>query len=235
MQTVAVLVADPSRRAGLLAPVAGAGWVYTLLDAGSLAEAVPWLRQNPPWVLVVDAVLAGTEGAGGLSRLGHECSGTLVLVVAAAAQTALAADLLAAGAAGCILWEDGPAALGRALDAVRRGEAPIPGLVARELLRRLHRLNRVEAASGQLTRRERAVIECLAQGQQYKEIARALSIRLDTVRTYIRRVYRKLGVDNRTAAVLKVWRNPVVEGAGDVSHEHATSGSGSGDILQVIN
>jgi len=54
-----------------------------------------------------------------------------------------------------------------------------------------------------LSRRELEVLEALANGWPYKEIAARLEISLDTAREHFRSIYRKLGVHSRTAAVVK--------------------------------
>ncbi len=59
--------------------------------------------------------------------------------------------------------------------------------------------------STQLTQRERQVLDELAQGYRYKEIADRLSVSMDTVRTHIRNLYDKLQVSSRTDALNKVY------------------------------
>lgn len=57
-----------------------------------------------------------------------------------------------------------------------------------------------------LSPREREVLECLAQGRAYKQISDQLGVSIDTIRTYIRRIYEKLHVCSRTEAVAKYLR-----------------------------
>jgi DNA-binding CsgD family transcriptional regulator len=58
---------------------------------------------------------------------------------------------------------------------------------------------------GQLTERERQVLDQLAQGYRYKEIAVRLSVSVDTVRTHVRNLYEKLHVSSRTDALNKLY------------------------------
>jgi DNA-binding NarL/FixJ family response regulator len=67
-----------------------------------------------------------------------------------------------------------------------------------------------------LTDRERAVLQLLAEGSMYKEIASQLSISIDTVRTHIRKVYEKLHVHSRTEAVLKYLAMPSARSSGEM-------------------
>ena len=62
----------------------------------------------------------------------------------------------------------------------------------------------VFALADQLTERERQVLEELAQGYRYKEIADRLCVSMDTVRTHIRNLYNKLQVSSRTDALNKL-------------------------------
>jgi DNA-binding NarL/FixJ family response regulator len=62
-----------------------------------------------------------------------------------------------------------------------------------------------------LTRREREVLACLAEGKMYKEISDYLSVTLDTVRFHSKRIYKKLGVRSRTEAVLWFLREANLE------------------------
>lgn len=57
-----------------------------------------------------------------------------------------------------------------------------------------------------LSPREQTVLECLAKGLTYKQIAGQLQISIDTIRTYLRRIYEKLHVQSRTEAVAKYLR-----------------------------
>jgi DNA-binding NarL/FixJ family response regulator len=61
-------------------------------------------------------------------------------------------------------------------------------------------------AQPQLSPREQAVLDGLAKGWTYKQLASELDISVDTIRTYIRRIYEKLHVQSRTEAVAKYLR-----------------------------
>jgi DNA-binding NarL/FixJ family response regulator len=62
------------------------------------------------------------------------------------------------------------------------------------------------AATNRITPREQMVLDCLAKGFTYQKTGEALKISLDSVRTYVRRIYEKLHVHSRTEAVAKYTR-----------------------------
>ena len=89
----------------------------------------------------------------------------------------------------------------------------IAGLVFRGFGRRFSFQKQKPAAEasedkpGQLSPREQAVLDGLAKGWTYKQLASELDISIDTIRTYIRRIYEKLHVQSRTEAVAKYLRS----------------------------
>jgi DNA-binding NarL/FixJ family response regulator len=94
---------------------------------------------------------------------------------------------------------------------VVRGGSPLTGGVARTVLELLR--DRVPAARGpalKLSPREEGVLGLLVEGQSYKQIADSLGLSLDTVRSYIRGLYRKLQVQNAAAAVTRALREGLV-------------------------
>ena len=78
--------------------------------------------------------------------------------------------------------------------------------IARKVVASFQRAGPAAEEQEHLTSREQMVLDCLARGLTYKQTAGHLSISIDTVRTYIRRVYEKLHVQSRTEAVAKYSR-----------------------------
>jgi DNA-binding NarL/FixJ family response regulator len=71
----------------------------------------------------------------------------------------------------------------------------------------LQKPDRTGGEKTHLSSREQMVLECLAKGLTYKQTADQLGISIDTVRTYLRRIYEKLHVQSRTEAVAKYLSN----------------------------
>jgi DNA-binding NarL/FixJ family response regulator len=112
--------------------------------------------------------------------------------------------VLRCGADGYLFKEELAARLPTALEELRTGGVPLSPGAARLLLREL-RSDRKELALPAITPRETSVLDLLATGGGYAEIARELKIELNTVRTHVRSLYEKLGVENRAEAVNIAW------------------------------
>ena len=112
-------------------------------------------------------------------------------------------ESLKAGANGYVLKRAPVADILNAIRDVSAGGAPMTGAIARKVVQFFG--NHAPAPEVQtLTEREREVLVALSQGQQYKEIADALGISINTVRKYIRAIYEKLQVNSRLDAVAKL-------------------------------
>ncbi len=112
---------------------------------------------------------------------------------------------LCAGATGYLVKSASPEQLIAAVKDLHAGGSPMSAGIARRVIRSLH-VPRVPAPEiAQLTDRERQVLEELAQGYRYKEIAERLEVSMDTVRTHIRNLYHKLQVSSRTDAMNKLY------------------------------
>ena len=104
---------------------------------------------------------------------------------------------------GYLLKRDIPLKLLAALDDALTGGSPMSSHIARQVVRFFHTQGRAKKETDDLTPRERQILELLAQGSLYKEIASDLGIGTETVNTHIRNIYAKLHVRSRTEAVIK--------------------------------
>jgi DNA-binding NarL/FixJ family response regulator len=95
-----------------------------------------------------------------------------------------------------------------ALREVHAGGSPMTSDIARKVVKSFHQSRPRAQQSDDLFPREREVVELLANGYLYKEIAQALGIGVPTANTYIRRIYEKLNVRSRAQAVAKYTHLP---------------------------
>ncbi|MBL7862589.1 MAG: response regulator transcription factor [Cyclobacteriaceae bacterium] len=111
---------------------------------------------------------------------------------------------LKVGATGYILKKTPPAKLLEAIQEIYEGGSPMSAQIARKVISSFQKpvLNDVTQL---LTKREQELLDLLAQGFRYKEIADKLSLSIDTIRTHIRNIYRKLEVQSRAEALNKIY------------------------------
>jgi DNA-binding NarL/FixJ family response regulator len=114
---------------------------------------------------------------------------------------------LKAGATGYLTKKSSNEELLEALRQVMRGESPMSGHIARKVVASFHPEPKSADGLDGLTPTERAVLERLARGFLYKEIAAELALSIDTVRTHIRSIYLKLQVHSRTEAAVRFIRH----------------------------
>lgn len=113
-------------------------------------------------------------------------------------------DALSAGATGYLLKSTLREELLSAVKEVYEGGSPMSSDVARMVVRSFCRPSPAKDELAELSERERAVLNLLASGYLYKEIAEQLAIGVNTVSTYVRRIYEKLHVRSRAQAVAKL-------------------------------
>ncbi|MFF0586044.1 response regulator [Streptomyces sp. NPDC003781] len=206
---VRILVCDDHVvvRAGLLALLDSAPGIEVVGEAGTGEEALALAARLAPDVVLMDLQLgAGIDGVETTRRLtadtGTTGTGTTstgraphVLVLTTYDTDADITRAIEAGATGYLLKAERPEELFAAIHAAARGRTALSGPVAGRVMANLRRPRPA------LTDRERDILAQLATGLGNREIARALFISEATVKTHLRRIYDKLGVDTRAGAV----------------------------------
>lgn len=167
-------------------------------------EALRHIPKHPPDVAVVDINLPGMSGIELVARLKETCPDVLCLILTTYEDGAPIFDALKAGASGYILKRAPAQEIVSAIIQVHQGGSPMSPQIARRVVNFFH--NRPPADElDVLSEREREVLQLLAEGSMYKEIAGHLNISIDTVRSHVRKIYEKLHVHSRTGAVLKYF------------------------------
>jgi DNA-binding NarL/FixJ family response regulator len=174
---------------------------------GTHASAEEALRNIPaenPDVVLMDINLPGMNGIQCVARLKERLAKTQILMLTTYDQGDLIFDSLRAGASGYLLKNMPREELVRAVEQVHAGGAPMSLQIARKVINYFHRVKDSESELEQLTQREHEILQLLAKGYLYKEIADRLAISMSTVRTHIGAVYEKLHVHSRTEAAMKL-------------------------------
>ncbi|MFJ6917953.1 response regulator [Streptomyces sp. NPDC101133] len=196
---VRILVCDDHVvvRAGLLALLDSAPGIEVVGEAGTGEEALALAARLAPDVVLMDLQLgAGIDGVETTRRL-TAGTGSVphVLVLTTYDTDADITRAIEAGATGYLLKAERPEELFAAIHAAAQGRTALSGPVAGRVMANLRKPRPA------LTDRERDILAQLATGLGNREIARALFISEATVKTHLRRIYDKLGVDTRAGAV----------------------------------
>jgi DNA-binding NarL/FixJ family response regulator len=184
-------------------------------EAPNGREAIEQARSLRPDLVLMDVTMPVMDGIEATRRIKAEMPGVCVLVFTSHEEPEYLLEAIQAGAAGYVLKG---APVSRLIGAIRRalgGESPLDQEMAATLIRGLSEkagAARREAPAGgtarrppaeHLTRRELEVLGLMAQGLTNPQIARELVIARPTAKTHVERVIRKLGVSDRTQAVVR--------------------------------
>ena len=172
-------------------------------EYGSGEEAVAAIPAQAPNVIIMDINLPGISGIECVRQLVELGVRSQILMLTMHTDTDAIFDALEAGAVGYLVK---PLAAAQLLEAVRDvygGGAPMTLSIARRVVQSFHRAASGAAPLQGLSPREDEILELLAQGFMYKEIADKLATSYATVRTHIERIYDKLHVNSRSQAVFK--------------------------------
>lgn len=156
-----------------------------------------------PDVVLMDINLGAMDGIECVARLKATVPELQIIMVTVYEDTEKIYPALEAGATGYIIKRTNTDELFDAIRQVRRGESPMSGPIARKVVQFFQNRGRSHEQLEQLSPKESQVLEKLAHGFLYKEIAAEMGITHETVRTHIRNIYQKLQVNTRTEAVLK--------------------------------
>jgi DNA-binding NarL/FixJ family response regulator len=165
-------------------------------EAGSGDEAVVASRAYAPDVVLMDLRLPGGDGVTATSRVLADQPGVRVVVLTTYETDADILRAVEAGAAGYLLKDASRTELAHAVRAAAKGETVLAPSVAARLLSRIR-----QPRATALSAREVEVLRLVAAGLTNTEVGRALFIGEATVKTHLLRIFGKLGVSDRTAAV----------------------------------
>lgn len=183
-------------------------------DAADGAEAVRLARELHPDLVLMDLVMPGIDGIAATATIRREMPSTEVLALTSVLDDASIAGAIKAGAIGYLLKDTHAAALGPAVKAAAHGQVQLSPSVAASLARQIGPSEEQKP----LSVRERDVLRLIARGETNKEIARELQLGSETVKTHVRNILLKLGVQGRTQAALQAVRMGLVR-ADDIGRE----------------
>lgn len=218
--TVRVALADDQElvRTGLRLILSTEADLAVVGEATDGVEAVALARDTQPDVLLMDIRMPTLDGIAATRRITQLPIHTRVVILTTFDRSQLVYDALVAGASGFLLKDVPREQLVGGIRAAARGEELLAPSITRRLIEeftRIHRLSPVPGAD-QLTDREQEVWALVARGLSNAEIAEALFVSVQTVKTHVARLLAKLGIRDRVQAVVAAYESGIVR-AGESS------------------
>jgi two-component system nitrate/nitrite response regulator NarL len=210
-EKVRVVVGDdhPLFREGVVRALSQSGSVDVVGEADDGAGALELIKARLPDVALLDFRMPGMDGAEVAAAVRNCELPTRVLLISAHDESAIVYQALQEGAAGFLLKDSTRTEIIKAvLDCAEGRDVVAPALVgglAGEIRQR------ATSMSPALSAREREVLNLIARGQSIPAIATELYVAPSTVKTHVQRLYEKLGVSDRAAAVAEAMRQRLLD------------------------
>ena len=208
---IRVLLADdhPVFRQGLIDAIKRAPDLELAADVDTGRRALNEIRRLKPDVAVLDMKMPELDGIDVMRALSRDSLETQVLFLSAFLESNTVYGAVEAGARGYISKDCEPQVICDAIAAVGRGETVL-GPETQVAIAEEIRL-RMPATPNPLSQREREILLLTAEGLSASDIAAKLYLSPATVKTHLQRVYQKLGVSDRAAAVAEAMRKGLLE------------------------
>ena len=204
MSTRVAIVEDDAGFRALLQQFVDEAPGYSCVSAfGSAEDALRGMAKAEPDVVLMDIHLPNRSGIEATRMLRELLPQTPVLMLTVNNDTESIFKALKAGAKGYLLKRTAPQKLLPAIEEALSGGSPMTGEIARQVVDFFQQHYQTERPELDLSRREREVLELLAQGYSDKEIATRLHVGYETVRTHCTHIFEKLHVRSRAGAVAK--------------------------------
>lgn len=186
-------------------------------------QAYDRVRYFQPDIVLMDIHMPGADGITATQRINREFPEVNVIILTMYGDQDHLFQAVKAGAKGYVHKDTGSETLLATIRAVHAGEAWLDPSIARRMLEEFRKIRAPSAREDtvHLTRRERAILERVAEGQSNQDIAKHLDLAEKTVRNRLSTVFSKLHVNNRTQAALKAheegWIDPTPDDASDAA------------------
>ncbi len=215
--TVALVEDDARVRDRFQRVIAAEPTLRLLHAAGTAQELLTWFAENAVDVLLVDLGLPDTPGLEVIRQARRMQPACAVMVITMFADEANMLQAFEAGAGGYLLKDGTEADLGAHVLSLHGGGSPMSPIIARQLLVRWQASAPPSAAARvglpvALSKRESEVLDLIARGFIYPEIAQQMGLSVSTIQTHVRNIYGKLDVHNKTEAVFEARQLGLLRG-----------------------
>jgi DNA-binding NarL/FixJ family response regulator len=202
---VVIVEDDREMREGLESIVQWHPGLKCIATYSSAEEALSYIQNKIPDIVLMDIHLPGISGIECVKRLKPLLATTQFMMCTVYEDNENVFDSLCAGATGYLLKNSPPGKIADAIIDLYNGGSPMSSVIARKVIGVFQPSAQQNLSMEKLTKREREMLDLLAKGYRYKEIADRLFISFETVRTHIHNIYEKLQVQSRTEALNKAF------------------------------
>ena len=207
-ETIRVVIADdhPVYLSGLRMLLDRIGEVEVVGEARTGTAALSEIYRLRPHLALVDVNMPGANGIEVTKTIATRCPDTAVIMLSMLEDRDTFLAAMRAGARGYLVKGASSEDIGQAIGTVRRGGVVFGSEVAVWALDYLNKPRESSKPFPDLTDRERAVLELVADGMGNASIARKLGLSIKTVRNYLSRIFAKLQIADRTEAAVQARR-----------------------------
>ena len=178
------------------------GFVESFNNAEQAEKGIPL---QPPDIVIMDINLPGMSGIECIRRIKDNCPDTQFMMFTIYEDDEKVFEALKAGAHGYLLKKTPKEKLLEALEELHNGGSPMTTNIARKVIEAFEKKDQPPEELNTLTNKEKQILDLLAKGFLYKEIANQLHSTRNTVKQHIHHIYEKLHVQNRTEAINKAF------------------------------
>jgi DNA-binding NarL/FixJ family response regulator len=168
-------------------------------------EALEHLPEIKPDIVIMDINLPGMNGIECIRQVKDKSPGTQFMMFTVYENDEKVFEALKAGASGYLLKNTGLLHIAESVKELHEGGSPMSANIARKMVNLFRDNDKKNPFLDLLSNREKEILQLLAKGLLYKEIAEQLGITTGTVRIHIHKIYEKLHVQNRTEAINKAF------------------------------
>jgi DNA-binding NarL/FixJ family response regulator len=168
-------------------------------------EALEQLPEIKPDIVIMDISLPGMNGIECIRQVKDKSPTTQFMMFTVYENDEKVFEALKAGASGYLLKNTGLLQIAESIKELHEGGSPMSANIARKMVNLFRDTDKKTPFLDLLSAREKEILQLLAKGLLYKEIAEQLHITSGTVRIHIHKIYEKLHVQNRTEAINKAF------------------------------
>ncbi len=197
MKPIRILLAEDHTivRAGIRALLQNLDEVHVVAEAGDGREALRLIETHHPDIVLMDIAMAGLNGLEATARIAKEFPNVHVIILSMHASEEYVLQALRAGAVGYLLKDAGTEELELAIRAVARDETYLSPAVSKHVVADyVRRVGGEPSSLERLTRRQREILQLIAEGHSTQEIAQMLSISVKTVETHRSQLMERLNI-----------------------------------------